>query len=368
MDDAEVVEAIAAGELDGLAAALDRYAAALFDSCYAMVGDPEVAAEAVRDTFIVAWCRLDGLRDPGKLELWLRTVAGNECYRHLLTSGGPPQTAVAESPALPDRLPGQVLMACADDTPAGRAERVSIAHRAGPFGRNGFPKAVALSGPTRWRRVRGHPRTAAAVAVVAIAAMGAGIGSMLLASSPRPGHVSAAAPRRGSGTDGTTSSGAALPPGSAVPVSPSPRDSKHSQSMPPSAGTPAAGPMAGTAPQQAVATQPAVAVQPVPPPATTPAAVAQGTLLVSPPTLVLVTGSGTIMLTAQGGPVSYSITIPPGHQGELTVTPSSGSIAAGASAAITVTAVSKGALNVPLTVNPGGQTVVVRSSPGQPDS
>jgi hypothetical protein len=130
--------------------------------------------------------------------------------------------------------------------------------------------------------------------------------------------------------------------------------------MPPAAGTPTAGPMAGAAPQQAMATQPAVVAQPM----TSPAAAGQGTLLVSPPMLVLASASGTIVLTAQGGPVSYSITIPPGHQGELTVTPSSGSLAADASATITVTAVSTGALNVPVTVDPGGQTVVVRSGAG----
>jgi hypothetical protein len=259
-------------------------------------------------------------------------------------------------------------MACADNTPTGRAERVSIAHRAGPFGRNGFPKAVTLPGQIRRRRVRGHPRTAAAaVALVAIAAMGAGAGAMLLAGGSQHRHVSAAGPRRGTGAGGATNSGAALPPGSAVPVSASPGGSKQAQSMPPTAGTPVAGPMAGAAPQQAAATQPAMAAQPMTsPPPTTQAAVGQGTLLVSPPMLVLSgqPASGTIVLTAQGGPVSYSITIPPGHQGELTVTPSSGSLAAGASATITATAVSTGALNVPVTVEPVGQTVVVRSGAG----
>src|SRR5580700_1566578 len=82
MDDPEVVAAIAAGELDGLAAALDRYAGSLYEYCYSMA--PEVAADAVRDTFIIAWSKLGGLRDPGQLHSWLQAVAGNECFRRTL--------------------------------------------------------------------------------------------------------------------------------------------------------------------------------------------------------------------------------------------------------------------------------------------
>ena len=82
MDDPEVAAAIAAGELEGLAAALDKYAASLYEYCYSMA--PEVAADAVQDTFIIAWSKLEGLRDPGQLHPWLQAVAGNECFRRTL--------------------------------------------------------------------------------------------------------------------------------------------------------------------------------------------------------------------------------------------------------------------------------------------
>jgi hypothetical protein len=75
--------------------------------------------------------------------------------------------------------------------------------------------------------------------------------------------------------------------------------------------------------------------------------------------LVAVTGlpTGTFTLTAQGGPISsYSIT---GGAGQVTVSPSSGSIAAGGKVTITVTATSLVALNTQLTINPGGQVVTV---------
>src|SRR3984893_12963361 len=82
VDDPEVVAAIAAGELDGLAAALDKYAASLYEYCYSMA--PEVAADAVQDTFIIAWSKLGGLRDPGKLDPWLQAGGGDECFRRTL--------------------------------------------------------------------------------------------------------------------------------------------------------------------------------------------------------------------------------------------------------------------------------------------
>ena len=47
---------------------------------------------------------------------------------------------------LPTELRGQVLTACADNSPAGRARRVSVTHRAGVFGPSGFPKAIGPAG------------------------------------------------------------------------------------------------------------------------------------------------------------------------------------------------------------------------------
>ncbi len=54
--------------------------------------------------------------------------------------------------------------ACTDNSPAGRARRMSVAHRAGPFAQNGFPKAFGAAGPPWWQPVRRHPRVAAAMA------------------------------------------------------------------------------------------------------------------------------------------------------------------------------------------------------------
>lgn len=83
MQDRDLVAAIVAGDPAGLAAAYDRYASALYAYCRTMLRDPEDAADALQDTFVVAAQKLDGLRDPDRLRPWLYAVARNECLRRV---------------------------------------------------------------------------------------------------------------------------------------------------------------------------------------------------------------------------------------------------------------------------------------------
>src|SRR5712671_2797023 len=83
MDDRAIVAAITAGDLAGLAGAYDTYAASLYGYCRWMLTEPEDAADAVQDTFVIAAARIGGLRDPRKLRPWLYAVARNECRRRL---------------------------------------------------------------------------------------------------------------------------------------------------------------------------------------------------------------------------------------------------------------------------------------------
>jgi hypothetical protein len=81
---------------------------------------------------------------------------------------------------------------------------------------------------------------------------------------------------------------------------------------------------------------------------------------VSPLTIVVTPLFGsTITLTAENGPVNWSISEPASLLGELIVSPSSGTLAAGQSAQVTVTVNGLASLDTQLTVNPGGQQVTV---------
>ena len=79
MEDRAVAVAIVAGDPDGVAAAYDQYGASLYAYCRSLLPGPQ-AADAVRDTFMIAVGRLDGLRDPDRLGDWLHAVARNECW------------------------------------------------------------------------------------------------------------------------------------------------------------------------------------------------------------------------------------------------------------------------------------------------
>jgi RNA polymerase sigma factor (sigma-70 family) len=94
----EFVASIVAGDPDGLAAAYDRYADPLYRYCQVMLSDPADAADAVRDTFVIAASQLAGLRDPGRLRAWLYAVARNECLRILRAKKLAP--ALDEAPGL----------------------------------------------------------------------------------------------------------------------------------------------------------------------------------------------------------------------------------------------------------------------------
>jgi hypothetical protein len=96
-----------------------------------------------------------------------------------------------------------------------------------------------------------------------------------------------------------------------------------------------------------------------------PAAAAQGVLSVDQNQLHFVSAGGgdstrTFVITAKDGPVTgYTVTVPPGLAGSLTVSPSSGSLPDGGSATITVTAASTVPFVTSLTVRPGGAVIAV---------
>ncbi len=382
MQDCDVVAAIVAGDADGIAEAYDRYAASLYAYGHWLLPGPE-AAEVVQDTFLIAVSRLDGLRDPDRLDAWLHAVARNECLRRL-GAGGPAGVAEAAGPvpgsADPDELPavtlppelrGRVLTACADNSPAGRAHRVSVTHRAGAFGPSGFPKPIGPAGPRWWQQIRQHPRPVAAVALLAAVAAAAGITVIMTAGGAQ--RPQASAPGLGAGVAGVSSSaipGSAIP-GSAIPgrasAAPSPAHKAAPSASPPTpsvtipAGAPSPGPSSVTT-EKPTASPSQTSSSASPSPSTSPA---QGSLLAAPGRLVLTAArgkpaSGFFVLTTTGGPVSeYAIGVPAAMAGKVMVSPTRGSLPANGYVAVTVTVTSNVALNTYLTVEPGNLTIRV---------
>lgn len=375
MDDQRLVAAIVSGDPDGIAEAIDRYGPSLLADCRAVL-DLAAADQVVLDTFAIARAKLDGLTDPGKLAAWLHAVARAECARCL-----PPEPGPAEGPGqsdtetvatFPQRLHGKILAVCTDETPAGRAERASLAHRAGPFGRDGFPRPARLPGQRGrgWRapgwpgpgprRRAGLIATTASIAAVAIVAV-----SVIALTGSHPGNAAAASGTgqndgAGQGLPGSSPSGtsaasasATAKPGQQAAGPPSPGATASLQAAhtaappsPRSAGSPAPG-------QSASASQPSPSPSPTPPQA--------GTLVPSANWLSATSINNqeisvTFVLTAQGGPVSY-FAIATKAPGRVSITPQSGSIPAGGTVLITVTVHTPKTFTTPLTLSPNGGTV-----------
>jgi RNA polymerase sigma factor (sigma-70 family) len=268
-------------------------------------------------------------------------------------------------------LPGfreQVLKVLADRSPAGLAHRLTVANRAGPFGPHGFPKPIRPPGAGPWHRILRNPQAvvaAAASLVVVAGAIAVGVIAGPHAGSPSAGPAGGAthsAPARGpgpshggpSGHNGGGISGSSRG-GGATGQAPLPSASPGSVTTTPVAlSSPGA------------STSPATSKNPASPPASSssaPPSPKPGTLSSSTGRLDLVAVKGTAIgkftLTAKGGPVSYSITAGSALAGHIRVSPSAGSLAAGASVTITVTSTSLVALDGRLTVNPGGLTITV---------
>jgi hypothetical protein len=91
-----------------------------------------------------------------------------------------------------------------------------------------------------------------------------------------------------------------------------------------------------------------------------PSAPTEGTLGVSTNNIALTVGSSSsFTLTADGGPVSWSISVPSGLLGSVAVSQQSGTLEAGQSATITVTGTGIASVGSQLTISPGDQTVTV---------
>ena len=287
--------------------------------------------------------------------------------------------------AAPPGLREQVLRLASSNRPEAIAHRASVAARRQQFGEQGFPKP--LDPPRyRWWQARsaqvavGAAGVAAAIAVAAVlisgngggphraeaAGNGAAPGSSASQTAPdttpgsgpgssgtapgqvspgAPGQVSPGAPGQSPGSalaSASSTSGGSLGPTSPgasspgrPPTSPAPSRSSPSPSPKPSSASPSS---------------------PAPPPTSA----APGTLSVSPTHVVLSTLGGTdVTITAQGGPVSWSVSEPSSLLGRLSVSPASGTLQAGQSTTVVISVSSLISLDTTLSVNPGGHAISV---------
>jgi RNA polymerase sigma factor (sigma-70 family) len=299
--------------------------------------------------------------------------------------GVAPVLALPLAAALPGGLRDQVMQAIFGSSPAAVAHRAAVGRTPYSFGHHGFPQPLHSLRPPWWQQHAVHYGAAAGTAAVIAAGVtfaalpphhhpgghqpGGGPAATASGTSPVAGGTSPAAgvPIAGGAprasvvaTVGTgVTPGADVTPGAGTPGAGTP-----------GAGTPGAGtPGAGTPGASTPGPSPGAAHPPVSPSApasatasasATGSTTGAGTLTVSPATLeVHPPDSGTITLTASGGPVSWTVSEPPGMEKKVVVAPMSGTLPAGGTATITVTLEGSGKPTVHLTFSPGGAAVTV---------
>ena len=263
--------------------------------------------------------------------------------------------------ALPDGVWRQVITFLADATPLGAAKRAHIAQRAEPFGKSGFPVPID---PPELARPPARSVLAGVIGVAALAVLGAGIVTVI--GAPHHGGPADGGPGAALGIQ-------AITPATAPQVSPAPAGSTPATPEP---TVPSAVPVGATTAPTPVGTTtaPDPTVPPTVPPTVSPTSASPtlpatpGTLTASPATVILVRPgkgeppAGAFTLTANGGPVAaFVITVPAAHALDLTVTPLTGSLAAGQSVQVSVTLRPgyRGRLRSSLSVQPGGLAVIV---------
>lgn len=78
---AELAASLADGDPTSLGLLYDDYSARLYTYACGLLRDQQLAADAVHDTILVAYERIEQLRDPSKLTAWLYAICRNECHR-----------------------------------------------------------------------------------------------------------------------------------------------------------------------------------------------------------------------------------------------------------------------------------------------
>jgi RNA polymerase sigma-70 factor (ECF subfamily) len=91
------------------------YSSDLFRLAAAMVG-PDDAADMVQEAFVSAWRELPRLRDPDRLESWLRSILMNRCRNALRTRSRRPRIVLLEvdGQATPSQMSHEPMRAVDD--------------------------------------------------------------------------------------------------------------------------------------------------------------------------------------------------------------------------------------------------------------
>src|SRR6185437_13751852 len=239
--------------------------------------------------------------------------------------GVAPVLALPLAAALPAGLRDQVMHAVFGSSPAAVAHRAGLGQTPYSFGHGGFPQPLHPLHAPWWQAGPMHVGAAGGTATAAAAAVVAGIALVVVPHSHTAGH------HPGGGTSVVASGTSPARAGILAPATHRPRAAATptarvvatvSAGASATPGDPGAEP--SSSPGEVAASDPASDPGSA---SESPADAAAGTLSVGPGELDITSpGSGTVTLTAAGGPVDWSVSVPAGKtkKDDVVVTPASG--------------------------------------------
>ena len=250
---------------------------------------------------------------------------------------------------LPPGLRNQVVRLVSDTSQESVRYRQYVVRRSEPFRPSGFPVPLAeFAAAGFWGRWQRRTVVYAAVAALVVILAGGAIAAAMIRHGGGPSSAAAH-----SATSAGPSASAPVALGAPTGSSPSP-----SPTRPPASGTATPSPTASASPSSA-APPPTKTKKPKPTPSPTKSSSptpppSPGTLEPPAPALIKLEdaqSSATFTLTAQGGPVSFTITVPAG----LHLSKTSGTVTPTQPVTITVTVVGNGPslFDNELTIDPG---------------
>jgi RNA polymerase sigma factor (sigma-70 family) len=273
-----------------------------------------------------------------------------------MAAGATESLAAAAGP--PEALREHTLALAGGESPSATAHRAAVLGRIAPFGLDGFPrplqapKAGLLHGAAQaaWLSTPRRQAAAAAGAVLAVAIAAAGFA---LSGNSGPGPAASGKPTTPLATATSPASGVSSPPGSRSPL---PTATRRAASHSPTA-KPAATRQPAVAPTTTVPTPAPTTQAPPPTPTSTPSPKPPAsTLIVNPAGGTVQPGWTMITLTAQGGAVNWSITLP-GR--DVWARPLSGTVSpAGGPVHVWIWA-SRRAAGQRVTISPGGTVFTI---------
>lgn len=104
MDEIQLVESSRKGDLGAFNQLVEAYQSQVYNLCFRMLADPQLAEDATQETFLAAYRGLGGFRG-GHFKAWLLRIAANACYDQLRSRKRRPSFSLESLPAQGEWLP-----------------------------------------------------------------------------------------------------------------------------------------------------------------------------------------------------------------------------------------------------------------------